>query len=307
MYGATDTSSKSTLSTSLEHKAPLDGNNVGGCTDKAIYSRKEQDFIFVISRKHLQVTIASIVCGCCAVVFVPLFLSSSIGSSEYYHPNNPIRDWYRIREGIRKAKNAKSFLNTFSMDQATSKSDSFEMLALLAAEDYQKITFGSTEAKHHKHLDGRVANGCEATVQIIRHCEKDQSSSIHHCSYQGFERAQYLKTLYGTHRRWPIPSVIYALSGRRSKIRGHHIHFKKMVYREVETVLPRKYISEIWFYYFYFFVIFPHVVKRHVYLLFLKWLCYIASPSWISLVQIAKTICPKKFFVCYKQEMLVAS
>jgi hypothetical protein len=75
-----------------------------------------------------------------------------------------------------------------------------------------------------------VADGCEATIMLIRHCEKGNLRS--HCSFMGYERSVYLSTLFGPDgERWPSPSAIYALS----KGRGSGAH-TKLNYREVETV-----------------------------------------------------------------------
>jgi hypothetical protein len=68
-------------------------------------------------------------------------------------------------------------------------------------------------------------DGCEATIMLIRHCEKGGLKS--HCSFMGFERSVYLATLFGDDKQWPAPSQIYALN----KDRTH-----KLNYREVETV-----------------------------------------------------------------------
>lgn len=77
-----------------------------------------------------------------------------------------------------------------------------------------------------------VEPGCETTVLIIRHCEKEgplvfDDDGNQHCSYVGFERSRYLATLFGS--RWPVPSQLYALSPKR------HNHEN---YREVETLVP---------------------------------------------------------------------
>jgi hypothetical protein len=87
-----------------------------------------------------------------------------------------------------------------------------------------------TGHKHHKKIftevRGDAPEGCEATVVIIRHCEK--GSIREHCSYPGFERSVYLATLFGDDgERWPAPSQIFALSP------GRH---KKMNFREMELV-----------------------------------------------------------------------
>ena len=85
-----------------------------------------------------------------------------------------------------------------------------------------KLNKGGKEEKHH--ADDEVT-GCEATIMLIRHCEKGKLRS--HCSFVGYERAAYLSTLFGDDKRWPAPDQIYALS----KGRTHKLNF-----REVETV-----------------------------------------------------------------------
>lgn len=72
------------------------------------------------------------------------------------------------------------------------------------------------------------APGCEATVMLLRHCEKGTLKS--HCNYLGYERSVYLASLFGdsASARWPAPAKIYALN----KGRKH----KKVNLREQETV-----------------------------------------------------------------------
>jgi hypothetical protein len=73
--------------------------------------------------------------------------------------------------------------------------------------------------------------GCEATVMLVRHCEKSDRKA--NCDYVGFERSVYLATLFGNHEeRWPSPSYIYALHP------GHRSNPKKRNFREIQTVLP---------------------------------------------------------------------
>jgi hypothetical protein len=77
--------------------------------------------------------------------------------------------------------------------------------------------------------------GCESTVMLIRHCEKEgpfttDSEKNRHCSFQGYQRAHFLPTLFGS--RWPIPSNLYALSGGR---KGHKN------FREIEILEPLAY------------------------------------------------------------------
>ena len=74
--------------------------------------------------------------------------------------------------------------------------------------------------------------GCESTIMLIRHCDKEGPQTTddernRHCSYEGFQRAYHLASLFGT--RWPIPAKLYALTGGR---KGHKN------YREIEMLDP---------------------------------------------------------------------
>jgi hypothetical protein len=74
--------------------------------------------------------------------------------------------------------------------------------------------------------------GCTATVILIRHCEKGVIRE--HCNALGFERAQYIASLFGDDKdaRWPAPSYLYALApGERHNKKVHN-------WREVETIQP---------------------------------------------------------------------
>lgn len=74
--------------------------------------------------------------------------------------------------------------------------------------------------------------GCQATTIIIRHCEKGDIRE--HCSPLGFQRADYLASLFGNDEqsRWPSPSYLFALSpGDRNNDKVHN-------YREIETITP---------------------------------------------------------------------
>jgi hypothetical protein len=75
--------------------------------------------------------------------------------------------------------------------------------------------------------------GCESTILILRHCEKEGPSVAdnhgnQHCSYLGQERAHFLPSLFGVDK-WPFPSLLYALSDDR----GGHVND-----REIETLTP---------------------------------------------------------------------
>lgn len=97
-----------------------------------------------------------------------------------------------------------------------------------AGEDMQnEAWYQSVEEGHHM-ADGEIYEGCETTVLILRHCEKETVAE--HCAYDGFERSFYLSTLFGT--RWPEPFQIYAEQPADRHNR------KKRNFREIETVGP---------------------------------------------------------------------
>lgn len=74
--------------------------------------------------------------------------------------------------------------------------------------------------------------GCEGTVLIMRHCE-GATHTKGHCSYLGFERANYIASLFGntTEERWPVPTFLYAT--RKERVGVEHY-----VFREVDTLTP---------------------------------------------------------------------
>jgi len=78
----------------------------------------------------------------------------------------------------------------------------------------------------------RCSTKCEATISIIRHCEKDVARE--HCSYIGYEHSLYLSTLFGnlTTSRWPVPAHIFALAP------GERDNKYVRNWREVEMVEP---------------------------------------------------------------------
>ena len=85
----------------------------------------------------------------------------------------------------------------------------------------------------------RVPKKCTSTLLIMRHCEKegpgttDLRDGSEHCSYIGYERAEYLSSLFGSdpQARWPTPAHLFALTPDRGN--GDHLNF-----REWETLKP---------------------------------------------------------------------
>ena len=107
------------------------------------------------------------------------------------------------------------------------------------AKQFSKIA--NREVKHNLNSLRTYADpGCEATVLIVRPCEKQklmdsskssQSQSQEHCNNIGLQRSRYLATLFGnkTEERWPSPSYLYALSSDM---------MDSIVLRQIETLGP---------------------------------------------------------------------
>jgi hypothetical protein len=90
----------------------------------------------------------------------------------------------------------------------------------------------------HLNTDVSIPSGCETTVLLIRHCEKEGDETIdndgnEHCNYIGLERAYFIPSLFGTpgngDHRWPVPTALFALTEDRST---------NYNFREIETLLP---------------------------------------------------------------------
>jgi hypothetical protein len=107
----------------------------------------------------------------------------------------------------------------------------------LAQRTFQDVIAASSSKHHSSHHNNKKGDhndappeGCEATVMILRHCEKGRVRE--HCDTVGYERSVYLATLFGDEARWPSPSYIF------SEGPGHRHKRKKMNFRELETVGP---------------------------------------------------------------------
>ena len=72
--------------------------------------------------------------------------------------------------------------------------------------------------------------GCEATLMLFRHCEGGVARE--HCGYMGYQRSQYLATLFGDGGKWPAPSYLFAMAA------GERNNPLVQNWREIETVQP---------------------------------------------------------------------
>lgn len=98
------------------------------------------------------------------------------------------------------------------------------------------------------HENASMESGCESTVLLMRHCEKNSDWAESHggnsyCSWLGRERSFFLASLFDPNnpqRRWPKPEKIFALTEARGDARfvdDDNVDSKSN-YREIETVLP---------------------------------------------------------------------
>mmetsp|Transcript_7832 Transcript_7832/g.16332 ORF Transcript_7832/g.16332 Transcript_7832/m.16332 type:complete len:386 (-) Transcript_7832:203-1360(-) len=172
--------------------------------------------------------------SCCVVVSIAV-LSSSVALLEDRQAILAANDhsphlWFpaqRIRRAQRVADESRArFPNLNSLRQLShtgkEKPDNIPE---------KNDTLSSSKKKEKKQHVSTASKGCEATIILVRHCEK--ATVREHCAYVGYERSVYLATLFGDdEERWPAPSYIYALDpdGRHNK---HKLNF-----REIETVGP---------------------------------------------------------------------
>jgi hypothetical protein len=90
-------------------------------------------------------------------------------------------------------------------------------------------------------MKANVSSGCESTIILMRHCEKVETPNSdddatdaegdHHCSDIGYQRADYIPSLFGPDARWPTPSYLYAMSSTRPGDRHE-------TFRQIETLEP---------------------------------------------------------------------
>mmetsp|Transcript_15372 Transcript_15372/g.22452 ORF Transcript_15372/g.22452 Transcript_15372/m.22452 type:complete len:370 (-) Transcript_15372:29-1138(-) len=110
-----------------------------------------------------------------------------------------------------------------------------------------KAIHQNLDSHTNKHNNGdNISRLCETTIFILRHCMKSgyvvDENGDQHCSYVGFEFAQYLSTLFGDDKldRWPSPDRLYALSIKRpnDRVGGLLSSSASFNYRQHETLRP---------------------------------------------------------------------
>lgn len=97
------------------------------------------------------------------------------------------------------------------------------------------------------HDKSNMQSGCESTLLLIRHCDKDNDWPEHHggnsyCSWLGRERSFYFASLFdpkNPDRRYPKPERIFALTQvRDARFEDDDNADFHENYREIETVMP---------------------------------------------------------------------
>ena len=95
----------------------------------------------------------------------------------------------------------------------------------------RRLPFSRRKRSRGNDHESTAPEGCEATIIILRHCEKGHIRE--HCDFVGYERSVFLSTLFGQgNERWPAPSYIFALGP------GNRRNHQRMNFREIETVGP---------------------------------------------------------------------
>ena len=117
-------------------------------------------------------------------------------------------------------------------------------------EDSDNLTTVANKALDTLNADLQVypEEECKVTVLITRHCndygifaKDDGDTGDKHCSFVGYERTKYFAMKFESHdvddsedvhRRWPVPSALYALLPEQSTQNGG------INYRQIEMLLP---------------------------------------------------------------------
>lgn len=188
----------------------------GGCCRHSSTKKKRSSMPIVLLALLLLSISAIIVCSSYYII-IP-----TQEELELARENNNHAGSFFLFGGVRKIRSQQQFANTQLLTLS-------RMTGVNSAVDkaYTQID-KKDSAKHYSD----PSEGCEATVIIIRHCEK--RSIREHCAEIGYERSVYLATLFGTDdkSRWPAPSYIFAEGP------GHRNNPSKMNFRELETVGP---------------------------------------------------------------------
>jgi hypothetical protein len=91
-----------------------------------------------------------------------------------------------------------------------------------------------------------VKKGCECTIMLLPFCESNAQKSDGRCSYVGYERANFLPSLFEKPeakttvepkaRRWPAPTALYTFSGAGTDLAESSKHAKD--HRGTDTLAP---------------------------------------------------------------------
>lgn len=150
----------------------------------------------------------------CLVLTLVTFMLVGLVTQTIFH--GALLDPLQEQASIRRSKDALAYLNRKHESRHQSKV--------------------SMDLLNGKSTVSDVAEGCQATVLLVRHCEKKGPSVTDregdgHCSYLGYQRAAYFSTLFGddNNTRWPSPSFLFAMAIQRKT----HKNF-----REYEMIVP---------------------------------------------------------------------
>lgn len=146
--------------------------------------------------------------------------------------------WFQIRSAQQVADEALERMNNRMLEEnvggsttSSSSNTNFAVVAMNNSPDNALVNLNK-DNNSNNNKNKKLHEGCEATVVIVRHCEKAHIRE--HCAYIGYERSVYLATQFGDdhNERWPAPSYIFALAP------GGRNNAHKMNFREIETAGP---------------------------------------------------------------------
>ena len=160
---------------------------------------------------------------CAALVGHALTLACYLSNFEHISPNRSMTKQKKTKKAIQAYADMEKRNN---LDIPCLQSELYYNISEVGIDDFTLLR------KNVSPPPRPPPTNCEATVVLIRHCEK--SSLKEHCSSKGLQRAEHLANLFGhtVEEKWPAPSYLFALNpGER-----HNKYIKN--WREIETIQP---------------------------------------------------------------------
>ena len=139
-----------------------------------------------------------------------------------------------------------------NFDKLPYTKDSYSNTEMTLSDIASKALTELNAPRPHDHYDakGSMSNSpCKVTVVLVRHCndyglyassdnpQDAQEIGYKHCSYLGYQQANFLSHNLFNGQHWPRPSALYALVPPMKKTKGRQ-QLPGTNLRQVETLLP---------------------------------------------------------------------